>query len=132
MADLHPRSRDHLLLGALIGIHIVAWCVSLIYVAAYKIPIDFDPSSFHVFYDPSRLHIAVFLVLAFSVLVLGYDTIWGVGGRPQWIVTSRSYPFVNSASEMLVKMIGERRRAAAEAAAQDAIKRKATDSLIGQ
>jgi hypothetical protein len=70
MADLYPRSRDHLLLGVLIGIHIVAWCVSLIYVAAYKIPIDFDPSSFHVFYDPSRLHIAVCLVLAFSVLSL--------------------------------------------------------------
>ena len=74
----------------------------------------------------------VITVLAFSVLVLGYDTIWGVGGRPQWIVQSRSYPFVNSASEALVKMIGERRHAAAEAAARDAVKRKATDSLIGQ
>ena len=74
----------------------------------------------------------VITVLAFSVLVLGYDTIWGVGGRPHWIVHSRSYPFVNSASEALVKMIGERRRAAAEAAARDQINRKATDSLIGQ
>ena len=74
----------------------------------------------------------VITVLAFSVLVLGYDTIWGVGGRPQWIVTSRSYPFVNSASEALVKMIGERRRAAAEAAGRDQIKRKTTDSLTGQ
>ncbi len=74
----------------------------------------------------------VITVLAFSVLVLGYDTIWGAGGRPHWIVQSRSYPFVNSASEALVKMIGERRRAAAEAAAQDAVKRKASNSLTGQ
>ena len=70
----------------------------------------------------------VITVLAFSVLVLGYDTIWGAGGRPHWIVQSRSYPFVNSASEALVKMIGERRRDAAEAAASDQVKRKAADA----
>lgn len=74
----------------------------------------------------------VITVMAFSVLVLGYDTIWGAGGRPAWITQSRSYPFVNSASEALVKMIGERRRAAAEAEARDEIKRKATDSLTGK
>ena len=74
----------------------------------------------------------VITVLAFSVLVLGYDTIWGAGGRPQWIVQARSYPFVNAASEALVKMIGERRSEAAEAAARDQIKRKTTDSLIGK
>ena len=74
----------------------------------------------------------VITVLAFSVLVLGYDTIWGAGGRPQWIVSSRSYPFVNPASEALVKMIGERRKEAVEAAAQDQIKHKATDSLTGK
>ena len=73
----------------------------------------------------------VITVMAFSVLVLGYDTIWGAGGRPQWIVQSRSYPFVNSASEAVVKMIGERRRAAAQAATQDAVQRKATDRLFG-
>jgi len=74
----------------------------------------------------------VITVLAFSVLVLGYDTIWGAGGRPHWIVNSRSYPFVNSASEVLVKMIGERRREAVGAAAQDQIKRKATETLTGK
>ncbi len=74
----------------------------------------------------------VITVLAFSVLVLGYDTIWGVGGRPQWITESRAYPFVNSASEALVKMIGERRREAAEAADRDQIKRKTTGTLTGQ
>ena len=55
------------------------------------------------------------VVLAFSVLVLGYDTVWGIGGRPVWITQARSYPFVNTASEGLVKMIGERRSAAAQA-----------------
>ena len=27
----------------------------------------------------------VIAVLAFAVLVLGYDTVWGIGGRPDWI-----------------------------------------------
>jgi len=60
----------------------------------------------------------VITVLAFSVLVLGYDTVWGVGGRPDWITQSRSYPFVNASSESLVKMIAERRKEAVEAEAQ--------------
>ena len=58
----------------------------------------------------------VIAVLAFSVLVLGFDVVWGVGGRPQWITQARSYPFVNAASEELVKMLAERRRAAAASA----------------
>ena len=74
----------------------------------------------------------VITVMAFSVLVLGYDTIWGAGGRPQWITESRSYPFVDKASESLVKIIGERRREAVEAAARDHVKRKAGDALSGQ
>ena len=75
---------------------------------------------------------AIITVLAFSVLVLGYDTIWGVGGRPLWITQSRSYPFVNAGSDALVKLIGERRKEAAEAAAKDQIKRTAVDSLTGK
>lgn len=58
---------------------------------------------------------AVISVVAFSILVLGYDTVWGVGGRPEWITLSRSYPFINASSEALVGMIAERRQAAAEA-----------------
>lgn len=54
----------------------------------------------------------VITVLAFSVLVLGYDTVWGIGGRPDWITQARSYPFVNASSEALVKMIAERRKRA--------------------
>jgi membrane protein required for colicin V production len=62
----------------------------------------------------------IVVVLGFSVLVLGYDTVWGVGGRPTWITHSRTYPFINAASESLVKLIAERRREAAAAAASDA------------
>lgn len=54
-------------------------------------------------------------VLGFSIIALGYDTVWGVNGRPDWITQSRTYPFINASSDDLVKMIGKRRHAAAEA-----------------
>ncbi|MEJ2457707.1 MAG: CvpA family protein [Novosphingobium sp.] len=51
----------------------------------------------------------VIVVLAFSVLVLGYDMVWGTSGRPDWITRSRTYPFINASSEALVQLIAERR-----------------------
>lgn len=60
----------------------------------------------------------VITVLAFSVLVLGYDTVWGIGGRPTWITQARAYPIVNASSEALVQMIAERRKDAVEAEAK--------------
>lgn len=72
---------------------------------------------------------AVIVVMAFSVLVLGYDTVWGAGGRPQWITQARTYPFVNAGSEALVKLIGERRKEAAEAAARDKAAEVVTEKL---
>lgn len=63
-------------------------------------------------------------VVGFSVLVLGYDTIWGAGGRPNWIAQSRSYPFVNAASERLVILIAERRQEAVAAEAERTAKGK--------
>jgi membrane protein required for colicin V production len=57
----------------------------------------------------------IIVVMGFSILVLGYDTVWGVGGRPTWITQARTYPFVNASSEGMVKMIAERRNEAAEA-----------------
>jgi membrane protein required for colicin V production len=54
----------------------------------------------------------IIVVLGFSILVLGYDTVWGPQGRPDWIALSRTYPFINAASDELVNMIGERHRAA--------------------
>jgi membrane protein required for colicin V production len=59
------------------------------------------------------------VVVAFSVLVLGYDTVWGPQGRPQWITQARTYRFVDASSQALVGMIAERRRALAEAEAAE-------------
>ncbi|MFN4112328.1 MAG: CvpA family protein [Sphingomonadaceae bacterium] len=64
---------------------------------------------------------AIVAVLAFSVLVLGYDTIWGYQGRPDWITTARTYPVVNAASKDMVELIAERRaELAADAEAEAA------------
>lgn len=56
------------------------------------------------------------VVFAFSLLVLGYDTVWGYKGRPDWIVTGRTYPIVDTSSRALVEIIAERREALREAA----------------
>ncbi len=61
----------------------------------------------------------VIVIMAFSVLVLGYDTVWGIGGRPHWITQSRTYPFVNASSEALVQLIAQRRREASAAASDE-------------
>jgi len=44
-------------------------------------------------------------VFAFSVLALGYDTIWGYKGRPVWITTAQTYPVVDASSRSLVAII---------------------------
>ncbi len=49
------------------------------------------------------------VVFAFSVLVLGFDTVWGSKGRPDWITQSRTYPAADAFSRELVSMISERR-----------------------
>jgi membrane protein required for colicin V production len=51
----------------------------------------------------------VVVVIAFSLLVLGYDNVWGVGGRPTWITTARSYDLVDGGSRSLVEVIAQRR-----------------------
>ena len=63
----------------------------------------------------------IIVVMAFSLLVLGYDTMWGPAGRPPWIVNARTYPFVNAASEEMVLLIKQRHaRLRAEDAQVDA------------
>ncbi|ABC63308.1 CvpA family protein [Erythrobacter litoralis] len=52
---------------------------------------------------------AIVVVLAFSLLVIGYDTVWGYQGRPTWITTARTYPVVNASTEAMVEYISERR-----------------------
>lgn len=60
----------------------------------------------------------VMVVLAFSVLVLGYDSVWGAAGRPNWITQSRAYPFVDASSRYLINILSERRKEATEAEAK--------------
>ena len=63
---------------------------------------------------------ALIVVLAFALLVLGYDSLWGVAGRPTWITTARTYSVVNASVNSLVPMIGERRARLRSEAATDA------------
>ena len=49
------------------------------------------------------------VVLAFSMIVLAYDSIWGVQGRPNWITSARTYSLVDASSRSMVEMIAERR-----------------------
>ena len=51
----------------------------------------------------------IMVVVAFSLLVLGYDTVWGQDGRPAWIKDARSYSFVNAGSDAMVQLIEARR-----------------------
>ena len=51
----------------------------------------------------------IMVIVAFSLLVLGYDSVWGVEGRPTWIRNARTYSFVNAGSEAMVQLIEARR-----------------------
>lgn len=51
----------------------------------------------------------IIVVMAFSLLALGYDSVWGVAGRPVWMTTSQTYPFIETASDSMVKVISDRR-----------------------
>ena len=52
----------------------------------------------------------IIVVMAFALLVLGYDTAWGIGGRPTWMTTARTYSFVNASADAMVQLINERQR----------------------
>ncbi|MFA6220315.1 MAG: CvpA family protein [Erythrobacter sp.] len=56
-------------------------------------------------------------VLAFSLLVLGYDTVWSYKGRPAWMTTGRSYDLIDAGSRSLVEVLAERRARLREQAA---------------
>ena len=61
----------------------------------------------------------IITVMAFSILVLGYDTVWGPAGRPEWITQARTYPFVNASADAMVQLIDERQRRLRGEAAED-------------
>ena len=52
---------------------------------------------------------AVIVVIAFALLVLGYDSTWGYKGRPGWITNARTYPMINAAVDETVLIVAERR-----------------------
>ncbi len=56
------------------------------------------------------------VVIGFSVVFLGYDTIWGIKGRPDWMTTARTYPFIDVGSRSLVKIVAKQRDRMAEEA----------------
>jgi membrane protein required for colicin V production len=58
-------------------------------------------------------------VLAFALLVLGYDTVWSYKGRPTWMTTARSYEFVDASSRTLVEVLAERRARLRNQATED-------------
>ena len=60
--------------------------------------------------EPRFLADAMLGRLARWLRMLGYDTVWGPAGRPAWIVTARTYPFVNASADALVHLIDERWR----------------------
>jgi hypothetical protein len=68
MADGQPPIREYGRLALLICFHIVICCISLVYVADDDHPVAFDPATFHLFFDPARLHIAVAVIAAFAVI----------------------------------------------------------------
>lgn len=51
----------------------------------------------------------IIVVIGFSLLVLGYDTVWGSKGRPLWIAEARTYQLVDAGSRAMVQIIAERR-----------------------
>ncbi|MEM1050834.1 MAG: CvpA family protein [Pseudomonadota bacterium] len=52
---------------------------------------------------------ALIVIFAFSLLVLGFDTVWGYKGRPDWIAQARTYPAADAFSRELVQMISDQR-----------------------
>jgi hypothetical protein len=67
MAVDPPRTRERLILGAVICFYIVVCCVSLVYVSDDLAPTAYEAATYHMFFDPARLHIAVLTVAAFSI-----------------------------------------------------------------
>lgn len=52
---------------------------------------------------------ALIAVFAFSLLVMGFDDVWGYKGRPNWITSARTYPAAEVFSRQLVPIIAVKR-----------------------
>ena len=51
----------------------------------------------------------VITIIAFAVLVLGYDSVWDYRGRPVWITTGQSYELIDAGSRSLLEVLEQRR-----------------------
>ena len=71
MASIDRRNKDRLGLWAVICLHIVVCCASLILLAFYDYDYPaFGPSRFHIFYRPAQLYIALLAVGSFALVSL--------------------------------------------------------------
>jgi membrane protein required for colicin V production len=52
---------------------------------------------------------ALIAVFAFSLLVMGFDDVWGYKGRPNWMTSARTYPAAEAFSRHLIPMIAVKR-----------------------
>jgi membrane protein required for colicin V production len=52
---------------------------------------------------------ALIAVFAFSLLVMGFDDVWGYKGRPNWMTSARTYPAAEAFSRQLIPMIAVKR-----------------------
>jgi membrane protein required for colicin V production len=70
---------------------------------------------------------ALIAIFAFSVLVLGFDQSWGYKGRPNWIISARTYPAADAFSRQLLPIINfQREQMRIESEARDAALRAAS------
>jgi len=69
MTNDHLRKPD-VRLALLIFTHILVCCVSLIYVASDQAPTGFQPATYHIFFQLSKLPVALAVVGTFSLLAL--------------------------------------------------------------
>ena len=66
-ADARGQNGERFRLALLICSHIAICCLSLMYLADNDPPVAFNPVAFHLFFDVSRLHIALAAVGAFTL-----------------------------------------------------------------
>jgi membrane protein required for colicin V production len=52
---------------------------------------------------------ALIAVFAFAMLVTGFDESWGLKGRPQWVISARTYAAADAFSRQLLPSIAIRR-----------------------
>jgi hypothetical protein len=69
MTDDHLRKAD-VRLGHLIFTHVLICCMSLVYVASDQAPIAFQPATYHIFFQLSKLPVALAVAGTFSLLAL--------------------------------------------------------------